>query len=194
MAVQGGDPTQAAQGGDPTPQGGDPTQGGDHTVGANAADAAPRIAHGQWRQWAHPEDQAVDAADHLAATAIARAAPPSGWSAHWEDEQCIVYYEHDISWWRKYPAPGDLMPEGPEDWYCHTCQWPMRDQETDCWFCRGRDTGVVVMVPVPLMTANTTATSSDAMTIVPLPALHQHHVAADCCCFAMMRRMRTWGS
>ena len=156
MAVQGGDP---------------------------AADAAPRIALGQWRQWPHPEDQAVDAADHLAATAISQAAPPSGWSAHWESNQCFVYYEHDISWWRKYPAPGDLMPEGPEDWYCHTCHWPMRNQETECWFCNGRITGFLM-----------TATSSDARRLVPLPGLHQHHVAADCCCFAMMRRMRTWGS
>ena len=80
------------------------------------------------------QEELMDERLMRAATALSLADPPRGWTAKFEPYQLLVYFEHDICWWRKYPDGDQLYPQG-DDWYCHECKWPLRWGATSCWWC-----------------------------------------------------------
>ena len=66
--------------------------------------------------------------------ALSLADPPRGWTAKCDPFQLLIYFEHDICWWRKYPDGDQVIPRG-DDWYCHECKWPLRWRGWACWWC-----------------------------------------------------------
>ena len=69
-----------------------------------------------------------------AVAALSLAQPPHGWTARFEPYQLLVFFQHDICEWRKYPDAEQLIPLG-DDWYCSECHWPLLWGATTCWWC-----------------------------------------------------------
>ena len=93
--------------------------------------------------WEHQalEAQGMTTHHNVIDKLMVQANPPPGWRAVWEPQQWLIYFHHPTTDWKHYPPAGDLIPR-EHHFYCHQCNWPMRDKFgligycTECWWCK----------------------------------------------------------